>query len=214
MQSDPAPSRPPAPSPPVRHLADLRRNIKYESELDPTFSDRIAALAYGEKMFSCIQCGTCSGTCPVSHFMDFTPRRIIAMVREGFKQEVLNSATIWLCASCYSCTCECPREIKITDVMYALKQEAIAQGMYPKRFPTAVLAREFFRGVRKTGRNSETQLMTRFFLKTNPFGALKNTLLAMRLWRKGRMPLLEKHMRNPQDIQTLLRASKQVEGGR
>lgn len=193
---------------------DFQRRIKYESELDDAFAERIATAAYGEKMFSCIQCGTCSGTCPVSPYMDFTPRRIIAMVREGFKQEVLNSATIWLCASCYSCTCECPREIKITDVMYALKQEAIAQGMYPKRFPTPVLAREFFSGVARSGRNSETQLMVRFFLKTNPFAMLKNTLLALRLWRTGRMPLVEKSMRTPQDIRTLLQASKQAEGGR
>jgi quinone-modifying oxidoreductase, subunit QmoC len=192
----------------------IHRRIKYQSELDPGFAARIAAAAYGEKMFSCIQCGTCSGTCPVSHYMDFTPRRIIAMIREGFKEEVLNSVTIWLCASCYSCTCECPREIKITDVMYALKQEALTQGLYPKRFPIPVLAREFFRGVMRTGRNSETQLMVRFFLKTNPLGMLKNTLLALRLWRTGRMPLFEKHMRNPRDIQTLLQASKQAEGGR
>jgi heterodisulfide reductase subunit C len=214
MQRDPAPPRPPASSPPVRQPADLRRNIKYESELDPTFCDRIAALAYGEKMFSCIQCGTCSGTCPVSHYMDFTPRRIIAMVREGFKQEVLNSLTIWLCASCYSCTCECPREIKITDVMYALKQEAMAQGMYPKRFPAPVLAREFFRGVEKTGRNSEGPLMVKFFLKTNPLGMLKNTMLAFRLWRTGRLSLREERMKRPGDIGTLLRAAKQPEGGR
>ena len=52
--------------------------------------------------------------------------------------------------------------------MYALKQEAMAQGMYPKRFPAPVLAREFFRGVEKTGRNSEGPLMVKFFLKTNP----------------------------------------------
>ena len=104
MQRDPAPPRPPASSPPVRQPADLRRNIKYESELDPTFGDRIARSAYGEKLFSCIQCGTCSGTCPVSHYMDYTPRQIIAMIREGFREEVLNSVTIWLCASCYSCT--------------------------------------------------------------------------------------------------------------
>jgi quinone-modifying oxidoreductase, subunit QmoC len=192
----------------------IRHRIKYESELDAGFAARIADAAYGEKMFSCIQCGTCSGTCPVSPYMDYTPRRIIAMVREGFKQEVLNSVTIWLCASCYSCTCECPREIKVTDVMYALKQEAIARGMYPKRFPTPVLAREFFSGVRRAGRNSETRLMIRFFLKTNPLAMLKCTVLAMRLWWTGRMPLFEKPMRNPQDIRTLLQASKQSEGGR
>jgi quinone-modifying oxidoreductase, subunit QmoC len=193
---------------------EIHRRIKYESELDPGFAARIAAAAYGEKMFSCIQCGTCSGTCPVSHYMDFTPRRIIAMVRAGFKDEILNSTTIWLCASCYSCTCECPKEIKITDVMYALKQEAMAQRKYPPRFPLPVLAREFFRSVMRTGRNSEGPLMVKLFLKTNPFGMLKNSLLALRLLRTGRMSLREEGMRNAGVIQTLLSASKQAEGGR
>ena len=198
----------------ARQDTEVHFKITYQSTLDPQFGEHIAKMAYGEKLFSCIQCGTCSGTCPVSPYMDYTPRRIIAMIREGFRDEVLHSSTIWLCASCYSCTAECPREIKITDVMYALKQEAIAQGVYPRRFPIPILAREFFSGVKRAGRNSETQLMTRFFLKTNPFGMLKNTLLALRLWRSGRMPLFEEHMRNRQDIQTLLNASKHAEGGR
>jgi len=98
--------------------------------------------------------------------------------------------------------------------MYALKQEAIAQRVYPKRFPIPVLAREFFSGVMHSGRNSESWLMIRFFLKTNPFGMLKNTLLAWRLWRAGRMPLFEAAMRNRQEVRTLLTASKQAEGGR
>jgi heterodisulfide reductase subunit C2 len=192
--------------------AEVRRKITYQAELDPQFGEHIAKLAYGEKLFSCIQCGTCSGTCPVSHYMDYTPRRIIAMVREGFRDEVLNSLTIWLCASCYSCTAECPREIKITDVMYALKQEAIARGVYPKRFPIPVLAQEFFRGVERTGRNSEGPLMVKLFLKTNPLGMLKNAPMAMRLWFKGRLSLFETGMKNKGVVATLLRAAKQAEG--
>jgi heterodisulfide reductase subunit C len=188
---------------------EIQHRIKYESELDAGFGEKIAGMAYGEKLFSCIQCGTCSGTCPVSHYMDYTPRRIIAMVREGFRDEVLNSVTIWLCASCYSCTAECPREIKITDVMYALKQEAIAAGTYPKRLPIPVLAREFFHGVEKTGRNSEGPLMVKVFLKTNPLGMLKNSLMALRLWRTGRLSLREERMKQPGDVATLLRAAKQ-----
>ena len=86
--------------------------------------------------------------------------------------------------------------------------------MYPKRFPAPVLAREFFRGVEKTGRNSEGPLMVKFFLKTNPFGMLKNTMLAFRLWRTGRLSLREERMKRPGDIGTLLRAAKQPEGGR
>lgn len=198
----------------VQEHAEVRRKITYQAELDPQFGEHIAKMAYGEKLFSCIQCGTCSGTCPVSHYMDYTPRRIIAMVREGFRDDVLNSLTIWLCASCYSCTVECPREIKITDVMYALKQEAIKTGVYPKHFPVPVLAREFFRGVERTGRNSEGPLMVKVFLKTNPLGLLKNAPMAMRLWLKGRLSLFEEGMKDKGVVATLLRAAKQAGGER
>jgi len=186
----------------------ISRRIKFESELDLSFGESVAERAYGENLLSCIQCGTCSATCPVSPYMDYTPRRIIAMIREGFRDEVLNSRTIWLCASCYSCTVDCPREIKITDVMYALKQEAIAQGKFPRRFPIPILAREFFRGVERSGRNSEGPLMIRFYLKTNPFAMLKNALMAWRLWRRGRLSLTEEKIRQPETIRTLLNAAK------
>ena len=187
----------------------VRRSMKYQSELDSGFGEKIARAAYGEKLFSCIQCGTCAATCPVSHYMDYTPRRIIAMVREGFRDEVLNCQTIWLCASCYSCTVDCPKEIKITDVMYALKQEAMSQGMYPKRFPIPILAQEFFRGVQRTGRNSEGPLMVRFFLKTNPLGMIRNIPIAWKLWRTGRLSLRTEGTRNKGTVRTLLRAAKQ-----
>ncbi len=193
---------------------ETERRLKYESELDPTFGETIAKLAYGEKLFSCIQCGTCSATCPVSHYMDYTPRRIIAMVREGFKDDVLHCHTIWLCASCYSCTVDCPREIKITDVMYALKQEALAQGVYPKHFPIPVLAREFFRGVERYGRSSEGLLMMKFYLKTNPLGALRNLPVAWRLWRTGRLSMWQERTRSKETVRTLLQAVRKAEGGR
>ena len=193
--------------------SEIRRHIAYESDLDATFGERIARKAYGEKLFSCIQCGTCSGTCPVSHYMDYTPRKIIAMVREGFRDEVLHCVTIWLCASCYACTVDCPREIKITDVMYALKQEAMAQGVYPRRFSIPVLAREFFGGVLRDGRSNEMPMMIRFFLKTNPLRMLQNAPVAWRLWRTGRLALRRERTRRRDSVATLLRAAKAAEGG-
>ena len=148
------------------------RKIQYESELDPRFPYQIASIPDGEKLFSCIQCGTCSGMCPLSQYMDYTPRQIVAMIRAGMKGAVLSSYTTWLCASCYSCTVECPKEIKITDIMYAAKRLAIRDGVFPKRFPIPVLASEFFNSVEKYGRSSETWLLLRLYLKTNPFNML------------------------------------------
>jgi quinone-modifying oxidoreductase, subunit QmoC len=187
------------------------KRIKYEYELDPDFGDSIAKIAYGEKLFGCIQCGTCSATCPVSHYMDLPPRKIISMVREGFKEEGLTSMTIWLCASCYSCTSDCPKGIKITDVMYALKRRAITDGVYPKRFPTPVLAREFFSLVEEYGRNSEGRLLVQMYLKTNPFAMLKQAFMGMKLFLVGRVSMKTERIKNREQLHTLLKALDRIE---
>ena len=70
------------------------RKVQYESELDHHFVDEITSIPGGDKLYSCIQCGTCSGMCPLSHHMDYTPRQIIAMIRAGFKREVLSRCVI------------------------------------------------------------------------------------------------------------------------
>jgi len=54
--------------------------------------------------------------------MDSLAARIDCAVRAGDIQSILASRTIWICASCYSCTTRCPAGIKVTDIIYALKR--------------------------------------------------------------------------------------------
>ncbi len=185
-------------------LHKIRGKLKYESELDQDFGREISNIPGGETLFSCIQCGTCSATCPMSIYMDYTPRRIVAMTRAGFKDEVLRSFTIWLCTSCYSCSVRCPRNLKITDFMYALKQRAIQEKFYPKRFPIPTLAREFFRSIRKRGRNSEVQLVALLYLKTNPLQILKYVKMGIKLFLRGRINI------KPQSIPGKSGAKKEI----
>jgi heterodisulfide reductase subunit C len=188
----------------VQRLWKGWRKVKFEEELDPLFADKIAAMPNCDNIFNCIQCGTCSGTCPVSAFMEYAPRKIIGMIRAGFKGEVLTSYTTWLCASCYSCTVECPKGIKITDVMYALKQMAIREGMYPKRLPIPVLAREFFRIVRKHGRNNEGLVAMKMYFKTNPIMPLRNLVIGIRMYMKGRIGVYQDRIKNKAQLQQIL----------
>lgn len=181
------------------------RKIRYESELDADFAQQIASVPGGEKLFSCIQCGTCSGMCPLSPYMDYTPRQIIAMIRSGFKWEVLSSYTTWLCASCYACTVECPKQIKITDIMYAAKRLAIREGVYPKRFPTPVLASEFFKSVEKAGRSTESRLLVRMFLKTNPLKMFKQAGLGLKLLLRGRMGFAREKIERTDELGSILK---------
>ncbi len=75
----------------------------------------------GENLFGCYQCGTCSAGCPFIDDMDLSPDEVIRYVILD-KQEVLNSKTIWLCSSCFTCAERCPRDINITKIMEALRQ--------------------------------------------------------------------------------------------
>ncbi len=191
-------------------IIEIKRRIKYENELDKGFRKRIAKSAHGEKLYGCIQCGTCSAACPVSHYMDYTPRKIIQMVREGFKTEVLNSSTVWLCASCYACTVECPKGIKITDVMYALKREAISGGYHHKNFPASVLASNFFSQVLNNGRNSEGPLLLKMYLKTNPIMLFKNMKLGIKLWLRGRISMKTERIKDKKALKKLLQSMDNV----
>jgi heterodisulfide reductase subunit C len=121
--------------------------------------------------------------------MDFPPRRIIALVREGFVEDALSCQTIWLCTSCYSCTVHCPRQIRITDVMYALKREALRRRLYPRRFPIPVLAREFREIVSRRGRSSEFWLVLRMALRSHPLQLLGMIRTGWQLVRTGRLSL-------------------------
>ena len=184
----------------------LEQKIKYEAERDRDFAQWVASQTGGENLRHCIQCGVCSATCPLSFYMDYTPRRLINLAREGFKKEVLGSFTIWLCASCYACRTECSKDIHVTDVMYLLKRRAIEEGVYPRRFPTPVLAREFSRMIFTFGRINETFLVADLFLRTNWFRFLSMIGLGLNLMRTGRMTYLPDSIKGRAELRKVLTA--------
>ena len=122
------------------------------------------------------------------------------------KDEVLGSFSIWACAGCYACTTACPKEIPITDMMYALKRTAIREGVHPRRFATPVLAREFVRSVDRWGRNTESRLAISLYRKTRPRLLLQDSPLAQRLRRRGRMGLRRESIRQRAQLTAMLRA--------
>ena len=92
--------------------------------LDHSFLEAIDPLA---KLRSCIQCGTCSVTCPTAYAMDYSPRQLWRMVKVGMRDEVLNSRTFWLCTTCKACQVRCPRGIDLMDIMITLKEYALGK---------------------------------------------------------------------------------------
>jgi heterodisulfide reductase subunit C len=75
----------------------------------------------GQNVLACYQCGKCSAGCPMVSLMDLLPNQIIRLVQLGQVSDVLNSKTIWLCASCFTCTSRCPKGVDLAKVMEALR---------------------------------------------------------------------------------------------
>jgi heterodisulfide reductase subunit C len=186
----------------------VKDQSKFEAQLDPGFAAEIAReVPHGELLHQCIQCGTCSSVCPLSAYMDFTPRRLIAMTRAGDRGDVLHSMTPWVCASCYACTVECPKRIPITEIMHALRRISLREKTYPRRFTTPVMTREFIDMIHDRGRSTESWISLKLYLRTNPALLVKNVRLAGRLFRQGRLSARRESIRARKDLRTLLKAA-------
>lgn len=187
-------------------------DIVLEAGTQRDFIDELLSVPGGDRVQDCIQCGTCSGSCPVSLFMDTPPRKLFAMIRAGLRDRVLESDSLWLCTSCYICTIRCPRQIAVTDIVYALKRLAMKEGKAAGAVKAAALANSFVGVVNRRGRNFEPELVMRYYAKANPASLAKKALLGMKLFKRGRLPLVGEKIRGSDQIQTIIRKAEEMGG--
>jgi heterodisulfide reductase subunit C len=136
---------------------------------------------------ACIQCGTCTGSCPNEFAMDLTPRHLWRLVLMGQKEAIFASQTFALCSACYYCTLRCPRGLPLTEAMEALKQ--IAAACYPKDYKNSVaFYQSFMKSVRKYGRVHEIGFINQYyFAMGNPLLPMRYASLGLKLISKGKL---------------------------
>ncbi len=80
-----------------------------------------------EKILACINCGTCTGSCPSGRRTAFRTRLAIRKILTG-DESILKDIDIWLCSTCYYCYERCPRDIPVTDMIIKLRNIAVEEG--------------------------------------------------------------------------------------
>ena len=178
------------------------------------FSEEIANLlhaAHGNPVKTCIQCGTCAGTCPVSGFMDHTPRRLIGLIQADMKEAVLASNTYWFCASCFHCTVRCPKGIDIAGLMYALKRYSMWKGTYREGLVGPVFSETFVKSILAFGRSYEPVLAPSYMFSFDLPDFLQEVQTATGLMLKGRMPLLPPRIKRLENFKRMVRKIVPVE---
>ena len=139
----------------------------------------------GPEVQTCIQCGTCSASCPTAHLMKPSIRRLIKLCLDGKKEEALKNDTIWLCTSCLLCTVRCPRAIRPKAVVSALKDLAEREGIKGKDQAYEQL---FLDQIKNYGRIAELPLSAEFLL-VFPQGAVQSMEMGLELAPKGKIGL-------------------------
>jgi heterodisulfide reductase subunit C len=179
---------------------------------EPSFLDEVIdATSGGDRLRSCLQCGTCGGSCPNGSDMDHTPRALFALIAAGEREEVLSADAPWFCVSCYACTVRCPRKIPITDLMYTLKRIA-AREHFAKKQDAVALAENFNRFILRYGRSFEFGIASRFYL-TRKLGSIFSLgPLGIRMMRHGRLSLTPSKIENLAQLHAILDKARELGG--
>lgn len=82
----------------------------------------------------CFACENCSTVCPVvgnyenpQQSLDLLPHQIMRSMGFGLKDLAMGSRMLWDCLTCYQCQEHCPQGVKVTDVLYELKNLAVKE---------------------------------------------------------------------------------------
>jgi heterodisulfide reductase subunit C len=131
--------------------------------------------------------------------MDYLPHQLIRMFQLGLTEEVLQSKTIWVCASCETCTTRCPNEIEIAKLMDDLKHRVLEDEQKLSEEAIVEFHRVFLNNIRMFGRVNETALMGVYQMKSSLrdlkkikfdfSGAFKNMKLGLNMLKRGRLSL-------------------------
>ena len=81
------------------------------------------------KAYYCLECGICTGTCPVSRYSPtYSPRVMVESALLFEEDETLCNKELWSCLTCGTCNLRCPSTVDYTAFMAALREKARALG--------------------------------------------------------------------------------------
>ena len=186
---------------------------------DSAFMEEVEA-GSGVKVSACYQCRKCTNGCPVTFTMDLYPDQVMRYIQLGWRQPVLASSTIWVCAACETCTTRCPNEVDIARAMDFLKQTLVRAKAGAKEKKVLTFHRVFLDDIRKRGRVFESGLMQNYLLKSGELvqklkdrSILEEMRLGWTMYRKGRLNLLPHGIKGKKEIREIfdLKSGKRQE---
>ena len=162
----------------------------------------------GTSINLCYQCGKCTAGCPAAFAMDYGPRQIIRLLQLNYIGEAMEAESIWICASCETCSTRCPRGVDIASLMDTMRRRALQSGKKDKK--VAAFNQAFLNNVKYLGRAYEAGLTLQYNLFTGQL--LKDMQLGLPMMKRGKVSILPERIKARDQVKQIFERVEKLGG--
>jgi heterodisulfide reductase subunit C2 len=108
-------------------IVDLTSMAGPQTEYRKEINERLQKLKNDQSDY-CFQCAKCTAGCEAHKLLELEPHKIVALLKRGLIDEMVNSEVIWTCMTCFKCWERCPQKIAPVEILFILKNMAVASG--------------------------------------------------------------------------------------
>ena len=137
-------------------IVDLTSMGESQIQLQKEINERLSRLQ-NEISDYCYQCAKCTSGCEAHKLLELEPHKIVALLKRGLIDEMVNSDVIWTCMSCFKCRERCPQKVAPVEILFALKNMAVATGKQIPGNYTAMLQSVLSTGLLQDVKNVSTK---------------------------------------------------------
>ena len=170
------------------------------------FLEEVNKKIHGVPLQSCYHCRKCTAGCPTASHMEYNPNKVIKMIQNGKRDQVLNSKTIWLCLSCETCITRCPNQVDIARMMDVLRQMAIESGVGAREKNVLKFHESFLAGIKRGGRINEPMMMVQYKLKS--LDLFSDAVAGVEMFMKGKLSILSPRTKDMKSVKDIFEKTK------
>ncbi len=170
--------------------------INLTKSTDDNFIEQVKKES-GENPSLCYQCGNCTAGCPYTEFFDYPVTQIMRLIQAGQRDTVLGSKSIWLCATCETCTTRCPCEIDVAHIMDTLRNIAYREKRYTEK-DLKTFYEAFLTSLKNHGRIFELEILMRYNLGSGHLFA--DADLGPKVMSKGLISFSPKNIKGKDEV--------------
>jgi heterodisulfide reductase subunit C len=124
------------------------------------------------------------------------------LIQLQLMSQIIESKTIWTCASCLTCSTRCPNDIDIATVMDECRQTAMDAGIVSEQYISS-FHRVFLKAINRFGRVHELSMLGQYKLVTGKW--FEDLGLGLSLLVRGKLKLLPHLIKGRGEIRKLFK---------